>query len=77
MPPINYRNLLANKCPKCKKELWFDKSEEMIMCTYKCGFMIHKDKMESICVSMTLNGLANSAFLDSTNSGENGLQSTV
>lgn len=64
MPPLNYRNLLQNKCPKCKKELWFDKSEEMIMCTLRCGFMIHQKKMESICVDMTLQRVGNSDLLD-------------
>jgi len=52
MQPLEYRNLLLNKCPKCRKTLWFNKSEEMIMCTLRCGFMIHKVKMEAICVDI-------------------------
>ncbi len=49
---MNWNNLLKNRCPKCKKELWFDKDEEMLICTITCGFMIHKDKMAKICVEI-------------------------
>lgn len=46
---MNWHNLLKNRCPKCKKELWFDKDEEMICCTISCGFMIAQEKMSIIC----------------------------
>lgn len=64
MQPINYRNLLSNRCPKCNKYLWFDGSEDMLICTYKCGFMIDKVKMESICVDMTVKKVESYGFFD-------------
>lgn len=64
MELLNYKNLLKNRCPKCNKALWFDKNEDMLICTYKCGFMIHKDKMEKICVDKTIKGLEYKGLLD-------------
>jgi hypothetical protein len=64
MQTLNYNNLLRNRCPKCNKILWFDKTEEMVMCTLRCGFMIHKDKMEKICVNKTIKTLDYKGLLD-------------
>lgn len=64
MPPLNYRNLLQNRCPKCNKNLWFDENEEMLLCSIRCGFMIHKAKMESICIGMVGKKIENSTLFD-------------
>ena len=50
---MNWKNLLKNKCPICKKDLWFDKSEEMICCNdLKCGFMVRQRVMNKICLGI-------------------------
>lgn len=54
---MNWKNLLENRCPKCRKYLEWYPNEEMMMCTLRCGFMIEKGKMERICVDITIGKL--------------------
>lgn len=49
---LNWKNLLDNKCPNCKKDLQFFPSEEMMMCTILCGFTIRKEKMQAMVAKM-------------------------
>lgn len=49
-----WKRLLNNKCPKCNKELDFQSDDEMMMCTFSCGFMVTPTKMNDICGKLCL-----------------------
>lgn len=48
MKKLAWKNLLQSKCPKCKNDLQFFPLEEMLMCSFDCGFMIREEKMKQI-----------------------------
>lgn len=49
---MKWNNLLDSKCPKCRKRLWFDENESMIMCNFECGFMIEQKRMQEIVAKL-------------------------
>jgi len=52
--PKIWNNLLRNRCPKCGKNLWFDKDEPYVMCnSLICGFMIDQARMQEIIMKIT------------------------
>lgn len=51
---LNWSALLRNRCPKCNKNLWFDKDEPYVMCnSLICGFMIDQSRMQEITMKLT------------------------
>ena len=62
---MKWSNLTRNKCPKCSKELGFNKDEEMIFCKdFNCGFQISQYRMERLNIQMNADALLEEEYDD-------------
>lgn len=62
---MKWNNLLKNKCPKCNRNLWYDKDEPFIICpSYECGFMVDQGRMAEIVAKLVTRRLEWDADLE-------------